>query len=149
VSHETADCDCGRTYPVLPKGVYGRVDDMLVVRGKNVFPSQVEDRLFDLEAFGEEFRIVVDSEGALDSLDLVVEIADDATVEPGAYRDTVRTAIKSEIGLTPEVEVVEQGALERTQFKADRVSDRREIGVDVDAGSGTDTENESQTPTRQ
>ncbi len=129
-SHEAVDCDCERTYPVLPKGVYGRVDDMLVIRGKNVFPSQVEDRLFELEAFGEEFRIVVDDQEALDSLDLVVEIADDASVGVEEFRDTVRTAIKSEIGLTPDVEVVEQGSLERTQFKADRVTDRRQMEVD-------------------
>jgi phenylacetate-CoA ligase len=131
-SHEETDCDCGRTYPTLPKGIYGRADDMLVIRGKNVFPSQIEDRLHALEAFGDEFRIVVEREGALDDLQLVAEVADDADATPEAFAGTVRTAIKSEIGVTPEVTIVEQGELERTQFKADRVTDERELAVDVD-----------------
>ncbi|MHB9287093.1 phenylacetate--CoA ligase family protein [Halobacteriales archaeon Cl-PHB] len=130
-SHEETDCDCGRTYPTLPKGVYGRVDDMLVIRGKNVFPSQIEDQLHALEDFGDEFRIVVEQDGALDSLDLVVEQADDATTATADFRDTVRSAVKSEIGVTPNVTVVEMGDLDRTQFKADRVKDERELDVDT------------------
>lgn len=126
---EETDCDCGRTYPTLPKGVYGRVDDMLVIRGKNVFPSQIEDQLHALDGFGDEFRIVVDKDGALDSLDLVVEQADDSEKGDDAFRDRVQTAVKSEIGLTPNVTVVAMGELERTQFKADRVKDKRELDI--------------------
>lgn len=130
-SHEETDCDCGRTYPTLPKGVYGRVDDMLVVRGKNIFPSQIEDQLHALDEFGDEFRIVVEQEGALDTLDLVVEQAEDSDKSTAEFRDEVRTSVKSEVGVTPNVTVVEMGELERTQFKADRVKDKREFDVDV------------------
>jgi phenylacetate-CoA ligase len=130
-SHETVDCDCGRTYPTLPDGIYGRVDEMLVVRGKNVFPSQVADQLHALDGFGDEFRIVVDRDGALDTLELVVERAPDADADTEAFADEVRRAVKSEVGVKPEVSVVEQGDLERTQFKADRVTDRRDLGVEV------------------
>jgi phenylacetate-CoA ligase len=130
-SHEATDCDCGRTYPTLPKGIYGRVDSMLVIRGKNVFPSQIEDRLHALEEFGDEFRIVVEKKGALDSLDLVVEQADDSQLPTEEFGKTVRSSVKSEIGITPDVTVVEMGELERTQFKADRVKDERELSVDV------------------
>lgn len=129
--HDETDCECGRTYPVLPKGIYGRADDMLVIRGKNVFPSQVEDQLHALDDFGDEFRIVVEREGALDALQVVVELADDAETSKDEFQDVVRTSIKSEIGVTPDVTVVSQGQLERTQFKADRVKDERELAIDV------------------
>jgi phenylacetate-CoA ligase len=130
-SHEETDCDCGRTYPTLPKGVYGRIDDMLVIRGKNVFPSAVEDQLHALADFGDEFRILVDKEGAMDTLDIVVEQAGASTLSTEAFRDRVRSSVKSEIGLTPNVTVVEQNELERTQFKADRVKDTRDLSVDL------------------
>jgi phenylacetate-CoA ligase len=128
---EETNCDCGRTYPTLPKGVYGRVDDMLVIRGKNVFPSQIEDQLHALDDFGDEFRVVVEKEGALDSLDIVVEQAAGSDLSAEGFRDLVRTSVKSEIGITPDVTVVPGGELERTQFKADRVKDKRELGVDI------------------
>lgn len=131
VSHESADCDCGRTYPTLPKGVYGRVDDMLVVRGKNIFPSQIEDQLHALDNFGDEFRIVVDREGALDTLQIVVELAEGSDQASDEFRTTVQSEIKSEVGVTPDVTIVRQGKLERTQFKADRVKDKRSLSVDI------------------
>ncbi|MFC7156924.1 phenylacetate--CoA ligase family protein [Halomarina halobia] len=130
-SPEETDCECGRTYPTLPRGVYGRVDDMLVIRGKNVFPSQIEDRLHALDAFGDEFRVVVENEEALDTLELVVERDEDSDVEDDEFRALVRRSIKAEIGLSPNVTVVKKGTLERTQFKADRVEDRRKIPVDI------------------
>lgn len=130
-SHDESDCECGRTYPTLPKGIYGRADDMLVIRGKNIFPSQIEDQLHALDDYGDEFRIVVEREGTLDSLQLVVEVADDAKTDPDEFHDLVRREIKSEVGVTPDVTVVEQGDLDRTQFKADRVKDKRELAVDV------------------
>ncbi|WP_227378133.1 phenylacetate--CoA ligase family protein [Haladaptatus halobius] len=129
--HDETGCDCGRTYPTLPKGVYGRVDDMLVVRGKNIFPSEIEDQLHALDDFGDEFRIVVEKEGALDSLQLVVEIADNTVTSVDEFHDVVRTAIKSEVGVTPNVTIVPQGELDRTQFKADRVKDKRDLAVDI------------------
>lgn len=130
-SHEETGCDCGRTYPTLPKGVYGRVDDMLVIRGKNVFPSQIEDQLHALADFGDEFRIIVEKESALDTLDLIVEQDTESALSTEEFRDRVRKSVKSEIGLTPNITVVEMGELERTQFKADRVKDSRDLDVDV------------------
>jgi phenylacetate-CoA ligase len=130
-SHEETDCDCGRTYPTMPKGVYGRVDDMLVIRGKNVFPSQIEDQLHALDDFGDEFRVIVDKDDAMDTLDLVVEQDAESDLTTEAFRDQVRKSVKSEIGITPNVTIVEMGELDRTQFKADRVKDRREIDFDV------------------
>lgn len=130
-SHEETECDCGRTYPTLPKGIYGRADDMLVIRGKNIFPSQIEDQLHALDEFGDEFRIVVEKDGALDALQLVVEHESDSETTTDEFRDTVQKAVKSEVGVTPEVTIVSEGELERTQFKADRVKDKRKLTVDV------------------
>lgn len=125
--HSTTECECGRTYPTLPKGIYGRVDDMLVVRGKNVFPSQIENRLHSIDGFGDEFRVIVDRDGPLDALELAVELDDAADHTDDEFAETVRRTIKTEIGVTPEVTVVEAGTLERTQFKADRVTDNRDL----------------------
>lgn len=126
-SPSATDCDCGRSYPSLPYGVYGRVDDMLVVRGKNVFPSQIENRLQGLTGFADEFRVVVDRDGPLDALELAVEVEDDHDESTNEFAATVRRTIKTEIGVTPEVTVVPQGTLDRTQFKSDRVTDNRDL----------------------
>ena len=82
---EMVDCACGRTYPTLPLGIYGRADDMLIIRGQNVFPSRVEDVLRGLGEFGGEFRLVVERErGYLDRLTVQTEVA--AEVWAGAGR---------------------------------------------------------------
>ena len=59
-------CSCGRTYPRLPAGVYGRLDDMLLIRGANVYPSQVQRSLLEVPGTGVEFKIVLEKNGALD-----------------------------------------------------------------------------------
>ena len=61
-------CPCGRTYPRLPKGMYGRADDMFLVRGENVYPSGVEGALREVPGFGQEFRIIISREKAMDEL---------------------------------------------------------------------------------
>jgi phenylacetate-CoA ligase len=61
-------CPCGRTYPRLPSGIYGRFDDMLVVRGENVYPSGIEDALRAVPGFGGEFRVIVSRRDTMDEL---------------------------------------------------------------------------------
>ncbi|MBI4011489.1 MAG: AMP-binding protein, partial [Candidatus Rokubacteria bacterium] len=61
-------CPCGRTYPRLPAGIYGRFDDMLIVRGENIYPSAIEDTLRAIEGFGGEFRVIVSRREAMDEL---------------------------------------------------------------------------------
>lgn len=61
-------CPCGRTYPRLPRGVYGRADDMFVVRGENVYPSAIENAIRAIDGFGDEFRIVITREKTMDEL---------------------------------------------------------------------------------
>src|SRR4029434_1132587 len=63
-----APCPCGRTYPRLPDGLYGRFDDMIVVRGENIYPSAIEDTLRAVEGFGGEFRVIVSRRETMDEL---------------------------------------------------------------------------------
>ena len=61
-------CPCGRTYPRLPKGIYGRADDMSVVRGENVCPSAIEDVIRGIKGFGDEYRIIITREKTMHEL---------------------------------------------------------------------------------
>jgi phenylacetate-CoA ligase len=112
-------CPCGRTYRRLPDGIYGRVDDMLLVRGVNVYPRAIEDAIGRVPGVGSEYRIVVERPQELDLLVLEIEAAD-ASAAP-AVAESVRLAI----GLTPRVEVNPPGSLPTTEFKSRRVVDRR------------------------
>jgi phenylacetate-CoA ligase len=122
-------CPCGRTYPRLPAGIYGRFDDMLVVRGENVYPSAVEDALRAIPGFGGEFRIIVSRRETMDELLVRAEYA--AEYEPGDRRDalraTMRERLRARIGIHPVVELVPQGTLPRSEFKARRVVDDRDL----------------------
>jgi phenylacetate-CoA ligase len=127
-------CPCGRTYPRLPRGIYGRVDDMLVIRGENVYPSAIEEVLRATKGFGGEFRIIVSREKALDELRVQVEYSSEiqkaAEREPAIldrFEKEVASKIKAKVGLRPVLELMPPGTLERTQFKARRVIDRRKL----------------------
>jgi phenylacetate-CoA ligase len=122
-------CPCGRTYPRLPAGIYGRFDDMLVVRGENVYPSAIEDALRAVPGFGGEFRIVVSRREAMD--ELLVRAEYTTEYEPGDRRDALRAMmrerLRARIGVHPVVELVPQGTLPRSEFKARRVVDDRDL----------------------
>ena len=121
-------CPCGRTYPTLPKGIYGRVDDMFTIRGENVYASAIEDVIRGIEGFGEEYRIVITREKAMDELTVQVEPAKGATAEtlPQLKRD-LEAALRRVLGVRTVVQMVEPGVLDRTQFKARRVIDERDL----------------------
>ncbi len=130
---DMVDCPCGRTYPTLPLGIYGRTDDMMIVRGQNVFPSRIEDILRGMAEFGGEFRLVLDREpGQLDRLTVQTEVDAGSylTIErdPGALeplRERIAAELRRAIGVGVAVELKPAGEFERTQFKARRVIDRR------------------------
>lgn len=130
-SHMTYEpCPCGRTYPRLPNGVYGRLDDMLIIRGVNVYPSQVQRSLLSVEGTGVEFVIEVDRGSSLDTAAVRVEY-DPASdpADPEALREELRERVqrrlKSDTNITFDVEVLDPGTLERAVSKAKRVVDRR------------------------
>lgn len=122
-------CPCGRTYPRLPGGLYGRIDDMLIVRGENIYPSAIEDVLRATEGFGGEFRVVVSRREAMDELLVRVEYAaSHAAPEARAQlAATLRARLRARLGVHPVVDLVPAGTLPRTEFKARRVVDDRDL----------------------
>ena len=128
---------CGRTYPRLPTGVFGRIDDMFTIRGENVYPSEIDAVLNALPRYGGEHRIVISRESSMDELLLRVE-ADSATFNSGAdqigqFHDEVVHKVQKLLGLRTIVEVVAPSSLPRTDFKARRVIDDREVFRDMQA----------------
>ncbi len=122
-------CPCGRTYPRLPAGIYGRFDDMIIVRGENIYPSAIEDTLRAIEGFGGEFQVVVSRREAMDELLVRAECA--ATHAEAAAQARVHAAmverLRARLGVRPVVELVPAGTLPRTEFKARRVIDDRDL----------------------
>lgn len=122
-------CPCGRTYPRLPEGVYGRIDDMFIVRGENIYPSAIEDTLRSIEGFGGEFRVIVSRRDRMDELLIRAEYSQscaDAAAQQ-RLRTAMRERLRARLGVHPIVELVPQGAIPRTEFKARRVIDDRDL----------------------
>jgi len=122
---------CGRTYPRLPQGIFGRIDDMFTIRGENVYPSEIDAALNELPQYGGEHRIVISREAAMDELLLRVE-ADAATAGQGSdalarFRAEVERKMAKMLGLRTRVEVVAPNSIPRTDFKARRVIDDRAV----------------------
>jgi len=120
-------CPCGRTYPRLPKGIYGRADDMFIVRGENVYPSAIENAIRGIEGFCDEFRIVITREKTMDELIVQTECVPgvDECVIPD-LKKILEEKLKAD-GLRTVVQIVEPGSLERTEFKAKRIIDKRDL----------------------
>ena len=124
-------CECGRTYPRLPRGIYGRIDDMFIVRGENIYPSAVEDTLRAIRGFGGEFRIVVSRIDAMDQLVVQAE-CDEATAGAGAAAQEALARemdlrLRAVLGVRALVKLTMPGELPRTEFKARRVIDNRDL----------------------
>jgi phenylacetate-CoA ligase len=127
---DTDPCACGRTHPRIGR-IRGRVDDMLIVRGINVFPSQVEHTLLEIPEVGKHFQIVVDRKGALDSMLVRVEVSEEAFSDriPDLMeiKRTVEHRLRSSLNVSVEVELVEPGTLPRFEGKSRKVIDRRSL----------------------
>ena len=124
-------CPCGRTYPRLPKGIYGRADDMFVIRGENVYPSAIENVIRSIQGMGDEFRIIITREKTMDEMTVQAERstqADPAIVPE--LKSRLAGELKSR-GLRAIVQMMEPGTLERTEFKAKRVIDQRRIHDEI------------------
>ncbi len=130
---DMVNCPCGRTYPTLTSGIYGRVDDMIIVRGQNVFPSHVEDVLRGLDEFGGEFRLKLEREpNQLDRLTVQTEVTAEAftagELDPSvqeALRERIAGELRRALGVGVAVELKPAGEFDRTQFKARRTLDLR------------------------
>ena len=125
------ECPCGRTYPLLPSGVYGRIDDMVVIRGENVYPSAVENVVRQAQGFSGEFRMIVSRERTMDELVVQAEYGTDVDSSNAVGLLELKTRLAQQLqatlGIRAEVELKAPGELERTQFKARRVIDQRNL----------------------
>jgi phenylacetate-CoA ligase len=123
-------CECGRTLVRMEKCM-GRSDDMLIIRGVNVFPSQIESVLLEMSETEPHYLLIVEREGTLDILKLMVEVQEqffsDEIKELEALRKKIRNNIQSTLGISAEVKLVEPKTIERTAGKAKRVIDNRKI----------------------
>jgi len=121
-------CPCGRTHPRIGR-IQGRVDDMIIIRGINVFPSQVEHSLMTNPEVGNEFQIVVDRKGALDTMLVKVELRPEAfgdrVFELDAIKNRIVQKLRGSLNVGVNVEIVEPGSLPRFEGKAKRVVDKR------------------------
>ncbi len=123
-------CACGRTHPRIMR-VMGRADDMLIVRGINVFPGQVESVLMNIPEVGEHFMIIVDRINELDVMKIQIEMNDEAFSDRVNdiidLEKRVASALKSVLNLAVKVELVEHGSLPRSMGKAKKVIDNRKL----------------------
>ena len=128
VSITTARCPCGRTTARMSR-VIGRTDDMLIIRGVNVFPSQVEEALLRIEGTAPHYLIEIDRPGALDEVTVYVEVRpqdfSDQMRQMQALHDRIDREIQSVTGIRMNVQLVEPQTLERFVGKAKRVLDHR------------------------
>jgi phenylacetate-CoA ligase len=121
-------CSCGRTHPRVQR-IKGRVDDMLIIRGINVFPSQIEYALMAIPEVGQHFQIVVERKGALDDMLVRVELNkesfSDKINDLMQIRQKVEHRLRNALNVNVNVELVEPGSLPRFEGKAKRVVDKR------------------------
>ena len=129
-SIDHSKCECGRTLPRIHKFT-GRTDDMKVIRGVNVFPTQIESVILEMEEFEPHYLLIVDRENNTDTMELQVE------VRPNFYSDEINRMLalkkklagrlQSVLGLGVNVKLVEPRSIERSVGKAKRVIDNRKI----------------------
>jgi len=123
-------CGCGRTLKRMQR-VMGRSDDMLIIKGVNVFPMQIEKVLFEVEETEPHYQIIVDRENHADKITVKVEVMEsiffDQMKKQRQVIDTIKSRLASELGLSVDVKLVEEKSLERFEGKAKRVIDRREL----------------------
>ncbi len=123
-------CACGRTMRRMAR-VFGRTDDMLIIRGVNVFPQQIETVLFEIEGVAPHYQIVIDRKGALDETTVNVEVSEsiffDEMKKQSELKETIKKRLAGELGISVEVKLVEKKTLERFEGKAKRVIDNRKF----------------------
>ena len=123
-------CECGRNFVRMNKP-QGRSDDMLIIRGVNVFPSQIEDVLLKLGETSPYYMLIVDRVGTLDTLEIQVELSDnmfsDSVRGIEDLEKKIRANIESTLGIAAKIKLVEPKNIQRSEGKAVRVIDKRKI----------------------
>ena len=123
-------CECGRT-SVRMSRILGRCDDMLIIRGVNVFPSQVESVICEMSELEPHYKIIVDRINNLDTFEVQVEVSEDFYSDEInkmlELRKRIVHRLQSVIGLSPDVKLIEPRSIERSEGKAKRVTDKRNL----------------------
>ncbi|MGE4284443.1 MAG: phenylacetate--CoA ligase family protein [Clostridia bacterium] len=124
------ECGCGRTLVKMSR-VSGRTDDMLIIRGVNVFPSQIESVLLEIGETAPHYLLIVDRVGTLDTLEILVEMSDKLFSDEVRHLEDlekkIKHAIESTLGVTAKIRLVEPKTIERSEGKARRVIDKRNL----------------------
>lgn len=125
-------CKCGRTTARM-ENLSGRADDMLVIRGVNVFPTQIEEVLLQIEEIGPHYEILVERKNRLDVMTITVELIDDRLLDSyaslNALEQKIRKGLKAQLGLATQIRLVAPNSLQRFEGKAKRVTDLRKDGL--------------------
>lgn len=123
-------CECGRTHARMDK-ITGRTDDMLIIRGVNVFPSQIESVLLEVGEVEPHYQLIVTRDGNLDNLEIMVELSESAFSDKISELESIERRIKSRIasvlGISARIKFVEPKTIPRSEGKAIRVFDKRKI----------------------
>jgi phenylacetate-CoA ligase len=121
-------CECGRTHRRIER-IKGRTDDMLIIKGVNIFPVQIERKLMEIPGVGNNFLIVLDRAGFTDLMTIKIEVQRDYFMGDLKQLESLRRRIveelKSDLLITPKVDLVEPGSLPQSEGKAKRVQDNR------------------------
>lgn len=127
-SFYTEQCECGRTHRRLRR-ITGRSDDMLIINGVNVFPSQIEEVIMSMKEVGNNYLIVVEKDGALDRMTVKTEVSADIFMDDtrplNALKEKIKETLQASISISPKVELQESGSLPISEGKAIRVNDTR------------------------
>jgi phenylacetate-CoA ligase len=124
----TEPCACGRTHRRLRR-ITGRSDDMLIINGVNVFPSQIEEVIMAMKEVGNNYLIEIEKDGVLDKLTVKTEVGPDIFMDDSrplnSLRERIRKTLQASITINPRVELHESGSLPVSEGKAKRVYDKR------------------------
>ena len=127
-SFYTEQCACGRTHRRMRR-ITGRSDDMLIINGVNVFPSQIEEVIMGMKEVGNNYLIVVEKDGALDKLIIKTEVSSDIFMDDARplneLKEKIKETLQVSISISPKVELHESGSLPISEGKAVRVNDTR------------------------
>ena len=123
-------CPCGRTFTRMQR-IMGRTDDMLIIKGVNVFPIQIETVLLEIEGTAPHYQIIIDRENHNDMVTVLVEVNEslffDEMKKQRQLVDRIKARLSSELGIGVNVKLVEEKTLERSEGKSKRVIDKREL----------------------
>ncbi|HSZ38643.1 MAG TPA: AMP-binding protein [Trebonia sp.] len=134
---EAPSADRGYTYPFLPRGIYGRIDDMFTIRGENVYPSAIDDVVMAAPGYGGEHRIIISRAEVMDELVVQVEHAGDMPgAEVAGWAESISGRLRVVLGVGANVIPVQQHTFDRTGFKARRVIDDRDLLGSIAASNG-------------